>query len=213
MQDFLIRKFHPLLNVAIEPTNDCNMNCNYCYRKERKVGYMDFDLFTSLIDQLPQRCRVGLSFGGESILHPQFRQMVHYAAAHKFRDLNVYSNGSVDYEGLPIRVVVNPKPPKIVFSKDFKLPAEHDLEPQYDWCRSLYCYMAILWNGDVVPCCYDVAGRKVLGNVKNKSIKTMWNDDAYKLLRSQGSCYDCELYKYVSDETRGQVFLQKEVRE
>jgi radical SAM protein with 4Fe4S-binding SPASM domain len=114
---------------------------------------------------------------------------------------------------LPIRVVVNPKPPKIVFSKDFKLPAEHDLEPQYDWCRSLYCYMAILWNGDVVPCCYDVAGRKVLGNVKNKSIKTMWHDDAYKLLRSQGSCYDCELYKYVSDETRGQVFLQKEVRE
>ena len=206
MLDSLVRKFHPLLNVAIEATNDCNMNCGYCYRKERETGYMDFNLYANIINQLPQSCRVALSFGGESLLHPQFKQMVHYAATRKFRDLNIYSNGLVGHEGLPIRVVVNPKPPKTIFTKDFKLLSKHDLKPQYDWCRSLYCYMAILWNGDVVPCCYDIAGMKVMGNVKNKSIKAVWNNETYRLLRRQGFCHDCELYKYVSDYNRGQVF-------
>ena len=208
MKDFLIRKFHPLLSVSIELTNDCNLDCDYCYRKEREIGYMDANLYLDIINQLPQRCRVGLSFGGESILHPNFRQMVKYAATHNFRELQVYSNGLVSYEGLPIRVVVNPKPPKVIFTKDFKFLIKQNLKPRYDWCRFLFSFMGILWNGDVVPCCYDIAGTKVIGNVKHKPIMEVWNNEAHKSLRKQGYCFDCEIYKYVGDANRSQVFAK-----
>lgn len=42
----------------------------------------------------------------------------------------------------------------------------------------------ILWNGDVVPCCYDVEGTLVVGNVfKDGGFKKVWQSEKYKQYR------------------------------
>ncbi len=41
----------------------------------------------------------------------------------------------------------------------------------------------ILWDGKVVPCCYDFNGKFVLGNVLETSIEEVWNSDKYERFR------------------------------
>ncbi len=43
--------------------------------------------------------------------------------------------------------------------------------------------MTIRWNGDVVPCCYDIAGKYVLGNIYDFSLKEIWENDRYRELK------------------------------
>jgi len=43
--------------------------------------------------------------------------------------------------------------------------------------------LAIMWNGDVFPCC-NFEG-KPLGNVNEKTVDEIWNDEPYRLLRRQ----------------------------
>jgi MoaA/NifB/PqqE/SkfB family radical SAM enzyme len=184
-----------LTGIAIEPTNDCNMDCWFCHRKERSIGYMNLDAFKRIIDQVPRRVGVCLSYGGESILHPQFEEMLDYARKKGFKRIVADSNGLRQYpQGL--EVIVFPKPPPIIFTKDQKFQTPHNLKPIYSDCYSLHSYMAILWNGDVVPCCHCVSGNRVMGNVLESSLLGVWHNDKYKNLRRIGHCPDCELYKY-----------------
>lgn len=71
-------------------------------------------------------------------------------------------------------------------------------------CYWLWYNPHIKWDGDMSPCCQDVNSEFVLGNVKNKSIKGMWNSAKMKLLRQvhvQGKgnqisiCRDCNMYQ------------------
>jgi len=43
--------------------------------------------------------------------------------------------------------------------------------------------MQILWNGDVVPCCYDFNGEYVIGNVFKNGVKEIWQSTSYNSLR------------------------------
>lgn len=44
----------------------------------------------------------------------------------------------------------------------------------------------ILWNGDVVPCCYDFEGTFVIGNLsKEGGFMKVWKSDNYKLYRKK----------------------------
>ena len=40
--------------VTIEPTNGCNLQCEMCYARDsdRPIGYMDYEKFTQIIDEL-----------------------------------------------------------------------------------------------------------------------------------------------------------------
>lgn len=71
------------LHVDIEITNACNLRCCMCERNmmKRKVGYMDFGLFRSIIDQCAEFdiYSVKLNLWGESVLHPDFFKMIEYA--------------------------------------------------------------------------------------------------------------------------------------
>ncbi len=42
-------------------------------------------------------------------------------------------------------------------------------------CRFPFDTMTVLWNGDVVPCCFDFNGRYVLGNAGAQSLTEIWN--------------------------------------
>jgi radical SAM protein with 4Fe4S-binding SPASM domain len=54
--------------------------------------------------------------------------------------------------------------------------------------------LQILWNGDVVPCCYDFDGRMVLGNLRQQSIAEIWNGAAYGKLRRADEALDFSAY-------------------
>lgn len=46
-------------------------------------------------------------------------------------------------------------------------------------CTDIYYQLGIYWNGDVVPCCYDVDGKEVMGNLHGQSLEDIWNSPAF----------------------------------
>lgn len=73
----------------IEPTNDCNLSCIMCPRKKsrKEVGYMSFDLFRHVVDQLADRniAQLSLHLTGEPLLHPRIVAMVRYKVCQEQR--------------------------------------------------------------------------------------------------------------------------------
>jgi radical SAM protein with 4Fe4S-binding SPASM domain len=55
--------------------------------------------------------------------------------------------------------------------------------PKY--CESLFETFTILTNGNVVPCCYDLKGELVLGNIYETNMYDVWNGSLYTDLRTK----------------------------
>lgn len=54
--------------------------------------------------------------------------------------------------------------------------------------KSNYCDMVVntitfRWNGDVVPCCYDITSEYVIANILDSTLKEIWNNKKYVELR------------------------------
>ena len=76
----------------IEPTNHCNLRCIMCPSGAGKVdiekGYMDYGFFERIIDDIKDfASAVTLAVSGESMLHPQFFDMVRYAKKNSIKTL------------------------------------------------------------------------------------------------------------------------------
>lgn len=56
-------------------------------------------------------------------------------------------------------------------------------------CTDIYHQLGIYWNGDVVPCCYDVDGKDIMGNLLHKSLAVIWNDKKYASFRQRVDGY------------------------
>ena len=52
-------------------------------------------------------------------------------------------------------------------------------------CPFPWRYLAVQWNGDVVPCCRDCNAEIVLGNVAESTLREIWNGKAYHAFREQ----------------------------
>lgn len=50
-------------------------------------------------------------------------------------------------------------------------------------CTDIYKQLGIYWNGDVVPCCYDVDGKAVMGNIMQRGLKEIWSAPDYVRFR------------------------------
>jgi radical SAM protein with 4Fe4S-binding SPASM domain len=50
-------------------------------------------------------------------------------------------------------------------------------------CHYPFINFNILYNGDVILCCNDYSGKKILGNVNVSSIKEIWNSKKYQRIR------------------------------
>lgn len=50
-------------------------------------------------------------------------------------------------------------------------------------CFLLWNSLVVLWDGRVVPCCMDYDAKYVLGNIKEKSIDEIFNDEPLRKLR------------------------------
>lgn len=51
-------------------------------------------------------------------------------------------------------------------------------------CQALYSSLAILWNGDVVTCCMDWRRDNVMGNVRQMTIREVWEGAQYQAIRA-----------------------------
>lgn len=51
-------------------------------------------------------------------------------------------------------------------------------------CQALYSTLAVLWNGDVVTCCMDWRRDNVMGNVRDATIREVWEGAQYRSIRA-----------------------------
>ena len=52
----------------------------------------------------------------------------------------------------------------------------------------------ILWDGRVVPCCYDFDARLILGDLNQQSISEIWNGEKYEKLRNAHASNQLDQY-------------------
>ncbi len=50
-------------------------------------------------------------------------------------------------------------------------------------CTDIYRAIAVFWNGDVVPCCYDLEGKEIMGNIGKQTLSEVWNNPKYVAFR------------------------------
>jgi MoaA/NifB/PqqE/SkfB family radical SAM enzyme len=72
--------------LQVEPVGQCNLRCQMCPIQFRQDGpphgppaFMEFALFTRLLDQLPQLEQLHLQGLGEPMMHPRFFDMIQFA--------------------------------------------------------------------------------------------------------------------------------------
>jgi MoaA/NifB/PqqE/SkfB family radical SAM enzyme len=85
-----------LTSVNLELTNHCNLRCTICpvnTTMRRPKGFMDPALFRRVIDENPGFHFVLAFQWGEPLLHPQFFELVRYAADRGVRTM-ITSNGT-----------------------------------------------------------------------------------------------------------------------
>ncbi len=71
--------------LYIEATNECNLKCVMCPKgrgeMERKVGFIEFELFKSIIDEMHNKVKTAvLHIWGEPLMHPNIFKMIDYCA-------------------------------------------------------------------------------------------------------------------------------------
>ncbi|MDB5350182.1 MAG: radical protein [Planctomycetota bacterium] len=87
--------------LQVEPVGQCNLRCQMCPIQFRRDGpphgplaFMDFDLFSRLLDDLPKLEELQLQGLGEPMMHPRFFDMVTMAVG---RGIKVGTNTNLTY--------------------------------------------------------------------------------------------------------------------
>src|SRR3954447_22411874 len=82
--------------LQVEPVGQCNLRCQMCAIPFRQDGppfgplaFMDYGVFTRLLDQFPALEELQLQGLGEPMMHPRFFDMVEYATG---RGIKVSTN-------------------------------------------------------------------------------------------------------------------------
>ncbi len=109
------------LHIDIETTNACNLKCIMCIwrEQEKKIGYMEWDLFTKIIDECAKYNLPSVKFNlrGEPLLDKRIVEMVRYAKKRGIIEVQFNTNGLLLNERLGIQLI-NAGLDRIVFSVD-----------------------------------------------------------------------------------------------
>jgi radical SAM protein with 4Fe4S-binding SPASM domain len=113
------------------------------------------------------------------------------------------------WEGSGIAVEIRPFFPWT--EKDLTGLGEVQKYPPYMPCPFPWQYLVVQWDGTVVPCCRDYNGVNAVGNVREQSLRDIWNGERYADFRRQhrsghyGSnefCHNCmEIFYDNGDDT------------
>ena len=57
--------------------------------------------------------------------------------------------------------------------------------PPFMPCPFPWQYLVVQWDGTVVPCCRDYNGVNPMGNIRDSSLKEIWNSERYADFRAQ----------------------------
>jgi MoaA/NifB/PqqE/SkfB family radical SAM enzyme len=118
---------HPELKIVyLELTNNCNLRCKMCnfQQVQEEIGYMTKSAFESYVDQL---CDIGikdlyLHLGGESLLHPEFKDFLKYAINKRDQTEKIgrilWATNGMLFDQSIADLVVNLKVDAIIFSLD-----------------------------------------------------------------------------------------------
>lgn len=83
--------------VTVELTNRCNISCTFCHRQvyDMELGEMPVELFEKIIEEMSGHLPIKLVpfFRGESLLHPQFIELMRYAKKKGIGPIQMFSNG------------------------------------------------------------------------------------------------------------------------
>lgn len=52
-------------------------------------------------------------------------------------------------------------------------------------CADIYYQICVYWNGDVVPCCFDVDGKEIMGNLNKRPLQEIWDSEKYHAFRNK----------------------------
>jgi len=79
--------------VYIEITNGCNLKCDFCIGNKRKVKYLSFDNFKTVLTKIkPYTKYLYFHILGEPLLHPDINMFIEYAYEMGFY-INITTNG------------------------------------------------------------------------------------------------------------------------
>jgi len=98
-------------------------------------------------------------------------------------------------------------PEKEEYSRYTKKGNELSLKRKINnWCDFIWQEMIINWNGEVVPCCFDMNNKFVFGNVFKQSVKEVWNNPAYvgfrdRILKNKKDIPMCKFCPGTNKET------------
>jgi radical SAM protein with 4Fe4S-binding SPASM domain len=81
-------------HLQIEPTSRCDFRCGFCVGRHMPQGDLSFDLFKSVIDQLPTLRYLHLRGEGEPLLNRDFFRMARYARTRGLT-LSLITDGSL----------------------------------------------------------------------------------------------------------------------
>jgi len=70
-------------------------------------------------------------------------------------------------------------------TEEKRVPKSSELRSKYlkKPCTDIYKQLGIYWNGDIVPCCYDVDGFEIMGNINRQNLNEIWNSQKYREFR------------------------------
>ena len=77
--------------IIIEPTNACNLRCPVCpthFAMQREKGFMEYDLFKSIIDEfksIEEKPTISMNFSGEPLLNQEIAKFTKYASENGHR--------------------------------------------------------------------------------------------------------------------------------
>jgi radical SAM protein with 4Fe4S-binding SPASM domain len=123
----LTRMYNPRLTKAyLELTNECNLRCKMCnfQQVQGKIGYMSKTAFESYVNQFSD---IGLDalflhLGGESLLHPDFKDFLRYAIQKRDESRKIgrvlWADNGMLFNQSIADLVVDLKVDSIIFSLD-----------------------------------------------------------------------------------------------
>lgn len=94
---------------------------------------------------------------GDNLSNPIIPNYLKESFVNYSGDIIIRSYYAIFWPGLPIRA-------QLGIDKPIK-----------NYCDHVENVITIRWNGDVVPCCYDLASKEILGNILCESLENIWN--------------------------------------
>lgn len=61
--------------------------------------------------------------------------------------------------------------------------SDHENMKLSNYCEQVIELITFRWNGDIVPCCYDITSSYIVGTIMEQPLCDIWNNERYKAIR------------------------------